>query len=259
MVLKNIDYHICDTCVLNCVSCNHFSPLADKPNMKTEDDARRDFWVLSKFRDRFDCLTILGGEALLNNDLGKILDAANGFFPNRIKLITNGVMVDRLMDLRTIIIDNGIHLVVTEYPFKDGYAEHYDRIRKKFPNAVFYKYRVEHGFLKHHLSYAETGVSDSVVYGCDKRDKCCNYVDGKLYICHYAAFLPFLNGITDTGIDNSDSFIDLKTCTESEFDSFFENAIPNICRHCLYVTKSYEEHEKQKWTRTAYNPNEWIV
>lgn len=258
MVLNNIDYHICDTCNLKCVSCNHFSPLADSPNLKTVNDAERDFDVLGRFSDKFNTLTILGGEALLNNETKEILELASTRFPNRVKLITNGLLIYRLHELKDTIRENQIQLVVTEYPFKDGWKEHYGMIRWEFPEATFYDFRVEHGFLKNHLSKERTGLSDDSLMRCDKRLKCCNYVDGRLYICHYAAFLPFLNRVADTEYGNDDAFIDLRVCTDDEFDAFFENAVPDICRHCLYVTKTYEEHEKQPWRRSELDPSEWI-
>lgn len=259
MVLNNIDYHICDICNLNCVSCNHFSPLAKKANMKTISGAEFDFKVLEKFTDKFNLLTILGGEALLNKDVGKILELANHYFPNRIKMITNGILIDKLIEIKDIIDNNNIKLVVTEYPFKENYKEHYEKIKELFPNVEFYEYRIEHGFLKHHLSYNQTNLNNDLIYGCDKRNKCCNYVDGKLYICHYAAFLNDLKSITKMDFNNEDSYIDLTTCTSKELDEFFQSVIPEICRYCLYVTKSYYEHEKQEWRRTNKNPNEWII
>lgn len=259
MKLNNIDYHICDTCNLNCSSCNHYSPLAENPNMITLSKAKDDFELLKKFDDKFDKITILGGEACLNPDLLPIIELSLQYFPDRVKLITNGTITGRLYELRERNLDLAIELVITEYPFIKNYREHYDKLKEEFPNATFYTFRHEHGFISEHLSYEETNTNTDLILNCEKRFKFVQFIDGKLYICHYVAFIDNLKRIANFNFGKEDAFIDLTKCSGEEFDNFFTNAIPNICKHCKFVQKPYEELDKKPWSRTKKEPTEWIL
>ena len=258
MVLNNIDYHIYDRCNLNCASCNHFAPLIEDMNCITPAKAEEDFKLLHRLRDKFQKITILGGEAFFNPYVDEILALACKYFPGRVKFITNGTVKGRLLDLKAGIEENNVELVITEYPYIKDYREYYDNLKEEFPNATFYTFRHEHGFISEHLAYDVQDTDDMDLYNCEKRYKCCQFIDGKLYICHYAGFLDNLRHITNFEFTNKDAYIDLRTCTNTEFDEFFENSIPEICRHCLFVRKPYEELDKQDWHRSEKKPEEWI-
>lgn len=258
MYLRNIDYHICDKCNLNCKSCNHYSPLVVDPKMVSLEQAERDFAIIKRFETKFEKLTLLGGEPLLNHELPEILLLAFKYFGGKLKLITNGVLSKKLVELKDVLEETKTELVITEYPFVENYRQHYDKLKNVFPNATYYTYRHEHGFISEHLSYSKTNTSENMLLQCEKRDKCCNYIDGKLYMCHYSAFLDNLKRIANLEYDNSDAFVDLRICTFEEFDRFFETHIPDVCRHCLYVKKPYNELEKHQWERTKRQSSEWL-
>ena len=116
MILQNIDYHVCDICNLNCCSCNHFCPLTKNKEFITGQQAYDDFHFLQRFDNKFDKLTLLGGEALLNPDIDVIIVFANGLFPGRIKLITNGVDADKLISMRQVLLDNKVEFLLKSLP-----------------------------------------------------------------------------------------------------------------------------------------------
>lgn len=258
MVLNNIDYHICDACNLNCASCNHFSPLTTESNMVTLAKAKTDFELLETINDKFNKLTILGGEACLNPYFIPIIELSIQMFPGKVKLITNGTIPKPLYDLKEKNIDSAIELIITEYPFKSNFREHYDILKNDFPTAIFYTFRHEHGFISEHLSYEPLDTPNELILNCEKRFKCVQFINGKLYICHYAGYLDNLRKITEFEFANWDAYIDIKNCTNEQFDDFFTNKIPEICRHCKFVQKPYEKLNKKPWNRTEKNPKEWI-
>ncbi len=258
MLLKNIDYHIIDKCNLNCKSCNHYSPLAVDSKTVSLAQAENDFSIIKKFEEKFGKITFLGGEPLLNPETKEILLCAYWYFGNKLKLITNGVLDKKLVELKDVLNETKTELVITEYPFSENYRQHYNKLKEMFPDATYYTYRHEHGFISEHLSYRKTDTCEKALLQCEKRNKCCNYIDGKLYMCHYSAFLDNLKRIANIDYDNSDAFVDLKTCSFAEFDSFFETHIPDVCRHCLYVRKPYHELEKHQWEKTKRKPSEWL-
>ena len=258
MILYNIDYHIYDSCNLNCASCNHFSPLTNQSNMVTIEKAKKDFELLKTIGNKFNKITILGGEACLNPYVIPILELASQMFSGKVKLITNGTITKPLYNLKENNLDLAIELVITEYPFKPNFREHYDILKKDFPNATFYTFRHEHGFISKHLSYEPLNTPDELILNCEKRFKCVQYINGKLYICHYAGYLNNLKNITDFEFTNCDAYVDIENCTDEQFDDFFTNKIPDICKHCRFVQKPYEELEKKPWARTQREPQEWI-
>lgn len=258
MILQNIDYHVCDICNLNCCSCNHFCPLTENKEFITAEQAYKDFCFLKQFDNKFNKLTLLGGEALLNPEIDLIITLANEIFPGRIKFITNGVDINKLISIKQILLDNKIDLVVTEYPFKEDWKKHYAILIKEFPNLTLYDYRIKHGFIVEHLSYNKQNTNNKKLLYCDKRYKCVQYINKKLYICHYAAYLNNLCQITNIPFNNNDSFYDLEKYTEESFNIFFEKKIPDICNYCLYIKKSYKELIKKPWKRTERKAIEWI-
>ena len=163
MILYNIDYHIYDSCNLNCASCNHFSPLTNQSNMVTIEKAKKDFELLKTIGNKFNKITILGGEACLNPYVIPILELASQMFSGKVKLITNGTITKPLYNLKENNLDLAIELVITEYPFKPNFREHYDILKKDFPNATFYTFRHEHGFISKHLSYEPLNTPDELI------------------------------------------------------------------------------------------------
>ena len=235
-----------------------FLPAHEEQRIYPAEQAYKDFRFLHEFDNKFDKLTLLGGEALLNPEIDAIIASANEAFPGRVKFITNGVDADKLISLKRALTAGNVELVVTEYPFKEGWKEHYARLAKEFPDMTLYDYRVEHGFISEHLSYDVQDTDTARLLSCDKRYKCVQYVDRKLYVCHYAAYLDNLRYVAEVPFTNEDSCYDLEKYTEESFDAFFGKKIPEICCHCLYVKKPYENLDKKPWKRTDRKAEEWI-
>lgn len=243
---------------MNCASCNHFAPLATNTNFISLEQVEKDMNLLNKFNSIIGKLTIIGGEILLHPHLEDIIHVCSKTFNDKLKIITNGTIKDRLLKLKETIIKLNVELVITEYPFKEDWKEYYNNLSELFPFATFYKYRIEHGFISEQLSYADCYTDNKKILSCDKRYKCLQYVNGRLYICHYAAFLPYLEKITTCAFDNKDSYIDLNNSNCTNVINWVNSNIPAICNHCLYVKKSYDELNKTGWHKSEKNPKEWI-
>jgi hypothetical protein len=72
---------------------------------------------------------ILGGEPLLNPELGQILCAARCFWPTcRIILHTNGLLLEKHLELFDILQTKEIHLAISWHSREPTYLESFDRI-----------------------------------------------------------------------------------------------------------------------------------
>ena len=131
-MVNNIDYHIIDRCNLNCASCNHFSSLVPSTDKgKSIEQITSDLTLLSKVKEVFNCLTILGGEPTLHPELSKILRIARQIYPNKqINLVTNGTNYDKFEKWRDSIIENNIHVILSLYPYCDDNMERAEKMRK---------------------------------------------------------------------------------------------------------------------------------
>ena len=128
-MLKNVDYHIIDRCNLNCAGCNDFSPLVSPDDKgKSIEQITADFMLLSKIKNEFYILNIMGGEPTLHPELSKILRIARQIFPdNKIRLLTNGTNYDKFYRWKDAIVENKIdvagddlQLVAGRLPSKDN-------------------------------------------------------------------------------------------------------------------------------------------
>ena len=78
------EIHLTDHCNLNCVGCNHFSPLADSFYLDItayKQDCKR-IWELTE--GNVQEIVLLGGEPLLHPNLKEIFSISSKYFPKRI-------------------------------------------------------------------------------------------------------------------------------------------------------------------------------
>jgi organic radical activating enzyme len=110
---------ITDHCNLNCVGCNHFSPIAEEKYVDV-DVIQKDFARLSELTHRkIENIDLMGGEPLLHPRITDILDIARKNFDGRINIVTNGVLLPKMHDaFWQSCRANTINVKVTSYPIK---------------------------------------------------------------------------------------------------------------------------------------------
>ena len=97
--LLYLETHIADTCNLKCRGCMHFSNIAIHPNYPDLQKFEQDFKRLSElFRNIF-IIRLMGGEPLLNPELGSYIKIARQYFPAaELRIVTNGLLIPRQPD-----------------------------------------------------------------------------------------------------------------------------------------------------------------
>lgn len=124
--LSYLEFHVADHCNLNCKYCTHYSPLVEKPVFTDYERFESDLRQLKKLIFDIGVIRILGGEPLLNPELGKYVELARELYPaSIITVVTNGLLIDRLDDaLIEIMKKNMAFFHISFYPpLKDKVQE----------------------------------------------------------------------------------------------------------------------------------------
>lgn len=95
--LPYLEYHVADHCNLNCKYCTHYSPLVPQPVYTEYEQFAADLRQLKKYIIDIGVIRILGGEPLLNPELGRFIELTRELYPaSIITVVTNGMLLDRL-------------------------------------------------------------------------------------------------------------------------------------------------------------------
>lgn len=95
--LPYLEFHVADHCNLNCKYCTHYSPLVTRPVFTEYEPFAANLRQLKKNIADIGVIRILGGEPLLNPELGKFIELSRELYPaSIITVVTNGLLIDRL-------------------------------------------------------------------------------------------------------------------------------------------------------------------
>lgn len=263
-MLVNVDYHINDRCNLNCAHCNHFCPLVPKDvKDKSIEQITADLALLSKFKDHVQTLGLLGGEPMLHPKLSKICYIARKFFPtSEISITSNGTLANKVLEFKDAIEENNIQLVITIYPYKENPYEDYEKIKKIIPSTVAWEFPTTNGMTYNLLSSRVDITSKEEIFNCVKRWRCNQLKDGKLYICHYAAYIDYLTNAfpEEVNIKKDDQmYLDLndETLTIDGIYKFQQTTYPSICDHCADAHYGGYAGPVEPWRKTEHKLEEW--
>lgn len=264
----SVGYHLTDRCNLKCVSCNNFCPLVpDDAVDKPIEQIKSDLLLLSKFRDHVKLLSLMGGEPTLRKDLGEIVEFARTLFPfSIINIATNGILLNRLIEIKDIIKRNRIVVAVTQYPFAENAQEIYDTLKRELGDS-FEDMCEGSGLVKdmqyQMLSNKFVNSTDEDIQNCRMREACNQLMNGRLYMCNCTADFKFLKDYFKDGIKiqtDGTEYVDLNTCTEEDIFDLNYTRIPLICRYCKEsIRKVYPyDFEYVDWRRSNKTIDEWI-
>ena len=116
--LPYLEFHIADHCNMNCKYCEHYSGLVKTPKFTNFEKFTQDLNQLHNFIDDIGMIRILGGEPLLNSEVGEYVKLCRKLYPlANIFVVTNGILLPKMSDefFDTLNQNNaGIH--VSFYP-----------------------------------------------------------------------------------------------------------------------------------------------
>ena len=257
--LIKFEIHLADHCNLNCVGCDHFSPLAE-PYCISIEEFKKDFIRMGElFSHKCERISLLGGEPLLNHDITELMKIARKNFPDvDIQIITNGVLLPQQSDnFWRACHDNSIRVIMTRYPIKLDI----DLIKAKAANFnVDFQYydgsQSEKIFMfKIPLDLSGNGNPSKNFAKCGKGNDCITLSNGKLYTCTLIPHLKFFNKAFNQNIP----------VTEADYVDIYSDITPDeilrklanhahACSYCDF--KNFDGNIK--WRVSKREISEWV-
>lgn len=259
-VLK-VEIHVTENCNLNCVCCEHFSPLAKEDNISCEafeSNLKKLKSVISE-NTRVN-LYILGGEPTLHPELNKLLSISrrilNDPLQYAIRMVTNGVLLNSMNDeFWNVCSKEKIIISVTKYPIDVCY----DSIWEKCDSKDI-KYEVFHTETTSYMRFSpidKDGKQNPIKSFnlCPIAHRCCFLKDNKIFTCPRIPNIHYLNDAFGLNIQVSrNDYIDLNTVKkESEIWEFL-NKPNDFCKYCDVKNTDM----KIKWKTSSREISEWI-
>lgn len=258
--LKSLVVNICDHCNLNCINCDHFSPIA-KDSFEDPDSIEKDLRRMRELiGDKVGIVAIMGGEPLLHPEVKRILSDARVIFPDvKVWLSTNGLLLrDQDEDFWKICREYDIELSVTKYPV----IFDYEGIKKKAESKeVKFSYISGDCEVKtsYHIPLDLSGMQDGTesFLNCFHSNDMCNMLSkGRLYTCtiapsihifneHFGASIPMTekDGIDIYGIGSGEELFEA-----------LSRPMP-VCRFCDVRNRTFGH----KWEQSKGSIAEWTM
>ena len=253
--LINFEVHLADHCNLNCVGCNHFSPLAESSYVSIE-TFKRDFERMGElFSHKCGRIHLLGGEPLLNPNIIELMKIARENFPEgEINIFTNGILLPQQDEsFWRACHDNNINIAMTHYPIKLDV----DKIRAladRF-NVVFRCSFADKTMFKESLDLSGSGNAIKNFAKCGKGNGCIFLDNGKLYTCTLISNLKFFNKAFNQNIPVTEAdYIDIYSdITPDEIFLKLATHVP-VCSYCNIDGFQYGI----KWHVSKREMSEWV-
>lgn len=254
-----VEYHLVDSCNLNCAGCSHYSSLVDNKIIVSLDRIIKDLTLLKdKVGDNLKWLRLLGGEPLLHPNLNECLIKIKELFPNaQISIITNGLLLKKVGDKFYNICKNyKIEITTTDYNIIKDLSNIINDLRKRGIRIKYYR----KSNIWHYQHIRLTPERIDCLTKCIYKNICNNYRDGKIYLCPHIAYIEYFNKYFNKNIQlNESDYIDLNNI--ENFDELIEilnNSKPNFCyQYCNYYDK--EHPITGKWNKTKKDINEFCL
>ena len=250
-MIEYFETHIEDACNLRCRGCSHFSGLVKKSRPKDIGEFEREFKRIAEIEE-VGTIRIMGGEPLLNPNFMDYLHIARRYFPySNIVLVTNGILVDRLLPHRASLVDLHIRTTVSNYHID---IQDFSKI-----SQLPYVDSCEKGDL-YNISFDLDGNrnKERAFANCDLHQHRWFFLrNGKFYPCCVAGCIKdfWEHFGLDFGFDQEDLGIDIYEHTAEEIEEFLNRPI-ELCRFCdtekrgqTYAPFSKSKGEIDEWTR----------
>lgn len=214
-----LDYHLVDSCNLNCASCLHYSSVAKKDSFIDIGKMEREMILLhdkTSSGKKLRQMRLLGGEPLLHPHIVDCLSLARKYFPKaNLTIWTNGILLPKMgKDFYDACRKYNIDITISDYKILDT-EETASKTRQE---GIVCDVAENMGDRWLSKSIRLTpGIVDCFKY-CDMSYECNTYRDGKVYLCPLMAHIEIFNHFFEKNIVLGEkSFVDV-TKVRNYFD-----------------------------------------
>jgi len=230
----SFEVHLTDHCNLNCISCTHFSPIADKSFLDVK-EYERDLQQLSKIAQKYvRKIHLLGGEPLLHENIAEIIDITRFYFLGcKIRVVTNGILLDNMgADFWDSCRKNSAIVSITRYPI-DINNEQINKLSRQYgvkvESFVPYQKAVFDKFV------LDTQGPQNILSNFSKcpQTPCHHLYKGKIYMCPIVPYIKYFNLYFSKNLEVSKAdFVDIYQIEQIDaILEYFKKPIP-FCRYC---------------------------
>lgn len=200
--IRYLEYPIAYHCNLNCRGCSHFSPLVEE-KFPVYEQFEKDFIKLKEYIPHIGTIRILGGEPLLNCEVGKYIKLTRELYPySNIVLVTNGILVKKMSaELLKSIRENNVVIDISVYPIL--YSD-IDSI-VAFLQESSIKVTISNSY-----EFMPTFSNEKKNYPYTDLERTCRYyyfADGYLSTCMLMHDIKFYNEYFDENLKGEDGLI----------------------------------------------------
>ena len=247
-----LEIHIANHCNLNCIGCNHYSPLA-KPAFCNLDILENSLRHLSLFRHSFGIINLLGGEPLLNPDVTESFRIVRRYFPDvELKLVTNGTLLSKMSDtFWSACKKYDVVISVSVYPISLDYVQLQIICQKHGVRYRIHGNGKQNGFRRWLLRESGKGHRDSCHGCCHAR--CLQLVGSKLYTCPTIAYVKDLNDAFGCKfLYKKGDFMEVEKIKSRWQLRLFTIRSKPFSRYC------YLNNERIEWAPSKHKKEEWV-
>lgn len=212
--LSYLEFHVADHCNLNCKYCTHYSPLVTEPVFTDYEKFSANLEQLKKYIPDIGIIRILGGEPLLNPDLGRFILRTRQLYPaSIITVVTNGLLILQMdEDLIRTMKENMAFIHISFYPPLQN------KIREI--RQFLYEHEIPYTMTEMTEAFSKTQVltphdDEDFFYHCFQASCTC-LQDGRLAPCYAPFTTKYFNAAfgtdlpTDEGVDLYDESLTLE-------------------------------------------------
>lgn len=251
-----LEFHLTNTCNLNCHRCSHFIPLIPKGEMVVYRQLKKDLKQFKTKVPHINEIRIMGGEPLMSDDLADCCQYLRDLYPYaNIYIVTNGILLQKkLPNLRECILENNVILDITLYP--PVFDRYDDIIQELNEGHVKYRSSLRTGFVPMLFSKENKRNFrfDSTELSCE----CYNLYQGKLYPCPIMAYIKYFNMYYATEYPEETECVSIYE--EMEFQDFYRylTSPAPICNYCNHFGMTRFLHKKgfEKFCASS-SENDW--
>ena len=244
-------------CNLNCISCDHFSPLAAPqfadPQIYEKDLAR----LAELFGDQLNRISLSGGETLLHPQLVEFISLSRRYFPEAdLSLRSNGILLPRLgREFWETCRDKRAGIVITTYPVKID-RQYIDNMAADYGLRLSYTGGRRKTMNKPVIDPEAQGDVDYNFKKCHRGNGCLCLQEGRLYTCTLAPTARHLNEFFGQKLELSENdSIDFHRAGSAEdVLDFLRRPIP-FCRYCDMRTRI----KGITWRPSEKKIDEWFL
>jgi len=255
-MIKNyftVEYHLVDSCNLNCAGCSHYSSLIEDKTFPSLDFIIKDLQLLkNKVGRNLKLLRLLGGEPLIHPNITECLIEIRKLFPyTNIYIVTNGILLKKMDDeFYNTCLNCRIQIAVTDYGIIKDLPSIMENLHKKGIRVNYYR----NSLIWHYQHIRLTDERIDCLTKCQYKHICNNYRNGKIYLCPHIAYIEYFNKYFNKNIQlNETDYIDLNDI--NSFEELIEkihNAKPNFCyQYCNYYDRNHPINGIWKQTKKS--------